>query len=412
MRERAVISGLGVLAANGIGLDAFWDSLLAGRSGVKRITLFDTSEHPVNIAGEISGFKPEDFIAHELKPQRMGRHAQFAIAAAQMAIQDARLDAETLAGLEPVAAFIGVSTSAMDVIERSQERLTKMGPKKASPFAVSASQPHAVASNVSEALKLRMQSVTISSACAAGLQAVAAAADHVASGRSPLALAAGVDSPITPHALAIMAASKMIEPFHGDPAQASRPFDRDRFGGILAEGAGFVVVESLEHALARGLRPWAEICGHASANDERGSRPGAGLRDTMRLALANARCIPTDIDYICAHGPSDREMDVTETNCIKEVFGQYAYRIPVSSIKGCTGNPLSSAGPLEVAASVLALRHNLAPPTANHQHGDPRCDLDYVPGQPRETALRRILINVHGMGGGNTTVILDRVRPT
>lgn len=408
MRQRAVITGFGVLAANGIGTDAFWESLLAGRSGVKRISLFDAADHPVNIAGEISGFSADDYIPHDLKPQRMGRHAQLCVAAAKMAVAGAGLREDELRHLEPVPAFIGVSSSAFDVIERSHERLSKLGPKKASPFAVSASQPHAVASVVGEVLKLRLQPITISSACAAGLQAVAAAADQVTSGRSPVAFASGADAPITHHALAIMAASRMIEPFHGDPARASRPFDRDRNGGILAEGAGFVVLESLDHALDRGATIWAEILGHASANDPRGGRGGDGLRDTIRMALANARCIASDIDYVCAHGPSDKELDVAETEAIKQALGEHAYRIPVSSIKGCTGNPLSSAGPIQIAAASLALRDNLVPPTANHEHPDPRCDLDYVPGCARRVALRRVLVNVHGMGGGNTSVILER----
>ncbi len=366
MRHRAVITGFGVLAANGIGIDAFWESLLAGRSGVKRITLFDTTDFPVNIAGEISNFNVDEFVPPEMKPQRMGRHAQLCIAAAKMAVAHSRIREDELKMSEPVPAFIGVSSSAFDIIERSQERLIKHGPKKASPYAVSASQPHAVAS--------------------------------------------GADAPITNHALAIMAASRMIEPFHGDPAHASRPFDRDRTGGILSEGSGFVILESLDHAIDRGATIWGEITGHASANDPRGGRGGDGLRDTIRMALANARCIPSDIDYVCAHGPSDRELDVAETEAIKHALGEHAYRIPVSSIKGCTGNPLSSAGPLQMACAALALRDNLVPPTANHEHPDPRCDLDYVSGSARHIALRRVLINVHGMGGGNTSVILERVR--
>ena len=412
MKQRVVITGLGTLAANGIGLEAFWESLVAGRSGVKRITLFDTSDLPVNIAGEISEFKPEDFIAAELKPHRMGRHTQLAVAAMQMALQHARLTVESLREWEPVPMFLGVSTSAIDILERGTARMFKMGPRKANPFDVGTSQPQAVASTIGAVLKLQLQAMTVSSACAAGLQAVTMAADHVASGRSSLAFAGGLDSPITPYAVASFGASRLIAPYEGDPAKASRPFDRDRIGGIMAEGAGIIVVENLDHALARGTRALAEIRGHATANDPRGGRAGSGFADTMRLAMANARCMPSDIDYICAHGPSDQELDVAETEAIKRVLGDRAHRIPVSSIKGCTGNPLAAAGPLQVAAATMALQEGIAPPTANHEHPDPLCDLDYVPGRARRLALRRVLVNVHGMGGGNTSVVLERVSGT
>ncbi len=409
MKQRAVITGLGVLAANGIGLDAFWESLLAGRSGIAEITLFDTTDFPVKIAGEIKGFDVNAFVPAEMKPQRMGRHTHLAIAAAKMAIEHARLSHEELEALQPVPLFLGVSTSAIDVLERGKERMIKLGPRKVSPFVVTASQPQAVASALGEALRLQLQSMTVSSACSAGLQAVAAAMDHIASGRGPLILTGGVDAPITPYTVASFGASKLIEAVPGDPSKISRPFDRDRTGGVMAEGAGMLVLESLDHARARGATIWAEIRGHATAGDPRGGHSGDGFRETMRLALANALCMPADIDYICAHGPSDPEIDIVETEAIKFVFGEHAHRIPVSSIKGCTGNPLSAAGPLQIAAAAMALRTGIVPPTANHEHPDLRCDLDYVPGRPRHLALRRALVNVHGLGGGNTSLVLERV---
>ncbi|MDA1044899.1 MAG: beta-ketoacyl synthase N-terminal-like domain-containing protein, partial [Verrucomicrobia bacterium] len=221
-------------------------------------------------------------------------------------------------------------------------------------------------------------------------------------------LAGGADAPVTPFAVASFAACGMVPSNSTDPTTASRPFDLHRNGGVMSEGSCMVVLESLAHALARGATPIAEIRSHGSHPDEPGSEPGSGLRQTMSDAVSNAGLYPEDIDYICAHGPSDPIMDRVEMQAIKHVFGKHAYDFALSSIKGVTGNPLSAAGPLSLSACALAFRDGILPPTANYSTRDPECDLDVVPNHARAASLNFAMVNIHGMGGGNCSVVLER----
>lgn len=407
--NRVVVTGLGALAASGIGLDEFWASLLSCSSGIGSITLFDAAQFPIKIAGEVKEADLARLIPGSIKPRRHGRHTQLALAAMHMSLADAKLAHEQLAAERRVPVYVGVSTSAIEVIEQGMDQLTWRGPDRVSPYIVGACQPHAVASVLAESLGVETEVLTISNACPAGLDAVAAAATAIRSGRTELAIAGGTDAPVTPLTVASFGATGMVPSWSGDPKKASRPFDRQRCGGIMAEGAGFAVLESLEHALARGARPYIEIAGHGSSVDAPGTEAGAGLEVSMNLALANAHCLPHHVDYVCAHGPSDRVIDRLETACIKTVLGRHARTIPISSIKGVIGNPLAAAGPLELVACALALRNGIVPPTANYEYADPDCDLDYVPNKPRKVRIGRAILNVHGMGGVNSSLVVQRI---
>ena len=408
-QHRVVVTGLGVLAPNGTGLDSFWQSLLKCRSGVGPITLFDASDFPVRVAGEVKDFDIRKLIGGQIKTNRLGRHTQLALAATHFAIKHAGLDQAMLQACSPIPVIIGVSTSAIEVIERGKETMTAHGPSKVSPYIVSACQPHAIASAISESLGISTRATTVSTACPAGLDAVSLAVDCIRDGRAEIAITGGADAPINPLTVACFGATGLVPTDSKNPEKLSRPFDRDRQGGILAEGSGILILENLEHALARGAIPMAEIAGYGTRVDPTGNPPTSGLADSMSLALANAGCRAEKIDYVCAHGPSDPLLDKVETACIKKVFGKHAYQIPVSSIKGVTGNPLAAAGPLELATCVMAIQEGLVPPTANHEHSDADCDLDYVPRKPLKMDINRALINIHGLSNGNSTMIIDKV---
>ncbi|MFH0952999.1 MAG: beta-ketoacyl-[acyl-carrier-protein] synthase family protein [Verrucomicrobiota bacterium] len=404
-----VVTGFGVLAANGIGSIVFWKTLLAGKSGIGPITLFDATTFPIRIAGEVKDFDLTRLVSGIAKPKRLGRHTQLALAAFQQALQHAQLSREILAAHAPVPIVVGVSTSAIEVIERGKDQMTAHGPSKVSSYIVSACQPHAVATALAEIVGVPAQVETTSTACPAGLNAINIAYQLVKSGKTELAIAGGADAPITPLTVASFGATGMVPDWNDSPQKASRPFDRDRRGGILAEGAAFVVLENLEYALARGMNPYLEILGYGNSTDAPGTEPCSGLDASMAMALANSARSAGDVDCVFAHGPSDPVIDRMETEAIKKVLGPRAYDIPVTSIKGVTGNPLAAAGPLQLISAALAVRDGLVPPTANYEHRDPACDLDFVPGRARSTEINTALMNVHGLGGVNGSMVAQRV---
>lgn len=409
--HRPVITGVGILAPNGVGTESFWEGVLTCRSGIRRIQSFDASNQSFPIAGEVPDFCLCDYTNGQFKPKRLARHTQLALAATRMAVDQAGLDAETLARNVPLPITVGISSNAMEIFERSAEAFRKHGPGRVTAYSIGSGLPHAMCTALGELLGVRSQRLSFSSACSAGLDALAYSSELIAEGRTDLAITGGVDACITPLTLASFAVSGLL-PHDGmaDPATLSRPFDLNRQGGVMSEGAGMFVVESLGHALGRGATPLAWVRGFGSCGETSGSPAGVGLADSMAGALANSGLHPADIDYVCAHGPSDPVIDRTETAMIKQVFDRRARQIPVSSIKGVTGNPLSAAGPLQVAATLLAMRDGLVPPTAHYETPDPWCDLDYVPNRPYRMEVRRAMINLHGLGGGNSSLVLEKVR--
>ena len=402
---------MGILAPNGIGLKAFWRSLVAGQSGIGPITLFDATGYRTRIAGEVKGFDPLDYMPAQWKPRRMARHTQLAFAATQLALQNADFDPSLKNGRSVLPVCIGVSTSALDVIEKGFHELQDRGPRRVNSGVVSNCQPQAVAHLIAEKLGVETQATTISSACPSGIDAIALAATRIKLGEAEIALAGGADAPVTPLTMASFAAAGLSSFANAEPQRASRPYDQGSDSGVISEGAGVVVIESLEHATARDARIYLEITGYATQMDHDPSDPFAGLENTMRLALANACRQPRDVDYICSYGPGHPILDAAEVKMIRRVFGTRADRVPVSSIKGVTGNPLSAAGPFQLISCALAFQHNTIPPTANHETPLPGCDLDFVPRKARKALLRCALINVRGLGGGNSSMVVERFCP-
>jgi len=408
-RNRVVVTGMGVIAPNGIGLEAFWDSLVAGRSGIGPITLFDASAFKSRIAGEVKGFEPLDYIDAKFKPKRMARHTQFAFAAMKMALADADFEPAKHLLDHPIPVMLGVSTTAMDILEDCWGNLARRGPRGVSAGVVDC-QPQAATQMLTLALGISARATTIASACPSGLDAIASAAAMIRQGEADIAVAGGTDATITPLSMASFAAAGLSSTRNLEPERASRPFDLLRDSGIISEGAGMLILENYETAVGRGVVPYLEIIGYGTQGDNYASDELFGLGQTMRLALDSAGKSPEEIDYICAYGPGHPALDVVETDMIKRVFGRRAYGIPISSIKGVTGNALSAAGPHQVITCGLCFKHGMIPPTANYEVPDPRCDLDYVPGRSRPRKINAALINVRGLGGGNSSLIVERVR--
>ncbi len=393
--NRVVITGMGVLAANGVGRKAFWSSLLEGRSGVGPVTLFDASKLSCRIAGEVSDFDPLMVPGLTAKGvRRMSRASQLAVAAVSQALDDARLDFSAVRDT-PLPLFTGVSTTALDVIAG-----------KPRPWTVVSAVPHSVATAVAAPLGIRCRLVTLSTGCTSGMDAVRAAAENVRSGEGEVAVAVAADSSIDEYTMSCFCSAGALSCRNDEPEKAGRPFDMDRDGGVISEGGGCLILENREHALARGARIYGEVGGYGGCADTPGAAEGEGLGVAMRLALDSACLATSRIDAISAHAPSDRHLDVMEVNCIKDVFGEHAFRIPVTSIKGCTGNSLGVAGVHQIIASLLTMETGKLPSTTNLETPATACDLDHVPGVFRRYSPSVCLINSHGVGRGNVSLVL------
>ncbi len=408
MRRRVVVTGIGVVAPNAIGKEVFWKALSEGKSGIKRIKRFDVSSYPTQIAGEIQDFDPSDYMPpRDIK--RTSLASQFAFAATEMAIADSQLQIKED---NNTGAIIGVSSSAADIIEAQHGIFMLKGLSRVSPFGVTSILPSAPANYISASLGLKGTVVTISNSCAAGMDAIGYAYRSISIGTDDILIAGGVESQITPFGLAMLSAPRIMSTKNDEPEKASRPFDKMRDGGILSEGAGILILEELQHALDRKCHIYAEILGYSSRCDGNGNyevgESESGIERAIRVALKQADLNVNKLDYICAHGPSD-DFDRIETNAIKAVLGEHAYKIPVSSIKSMIGNPLSAAGPLQLIASIMVMEKGIIPPTINYEYPDPNCDLDYVPNKAREcNSIRHILINSHGFGGVNSSLIIKK----
>lgn len=408
-KNKAVITGLGPLAPCGAGLNAFWRATVEGRSGIGPITFFDASRLEARVAGEVKDFNLERYLRPRISIRKLSRQTQLALAGTKLALDDAGINGDLADKRGQIPIVLGISTSSYSIIEQAAQKLAEGGPERVPSFTIAASQPQQSAGIIAEEFGLSDRTQTFASACPSGMDAIWAAAVLVRSGQAELVLCGGADAPVCELGMASLQQAGLVTRQGLPPERASRPFNRDNDTGVISEGAGLVIVESLEHARARGARIYCEILGHDTCIDPQPRDPGSGLIDTMRGALACAGLLPDDIDYICAHGPGHPVLDKAETRMIKQVFGDRAYRIPVSSIKGVIGNPLAAAGPLQVTACCCALRDGLIPPTANLVETAPECDLDYVPGRARHYRAHRILINAHGLGGGNSSLVLQEV---
>jgi 3-oxoacyl-[acyl-carrier-protein] synthase II len=413
LKRRVVITGLGVIAPNGIGKEEFWDALVNGRSGIGRVTRFDASTYPSQIAGEVNGFDPKDYIEPK-KARRTNRFAHFGLAASKLAIGDARLQIDP-SNAHNIGVAIGSSTGGLVNWEEQYSRFMEKGMRRIAPFAPSNMHHHALAGEIVEAYGIKGPTITLSTGCPAGLSAIGSAFDKIRYGEIDIMIAGGVETPLAPYIFATFCVPNSLSTRNDTPEKASRPFDIKRNGTVLGEGAGIVVLESLESAENRDVEIYAEVIGSGATSDGydniHADVSGEQSARALEVALKAAGLPPEDIDYFNAHGSSYPEYDVKETNAIKLVFGEFAYKLPISSIKSMIGQPLAAAGALQFVSTVLTIKNNIIPPTINYEFPDPKCDLDYVPNKPREKEVDNVLVNSYGYGGINVSLALTKYKP-
>lgn len=411
MKNRVVITGIGAITPIGIGKDAFWQGLLAGKSGITKTTRFDASEYTAQVAGEVKDFEPNDFIDKK-EAKRMDRNAQFAVAASKLAIEDAKLEI-TEENADRVGAYIGTGIGGIETLHKQYETLFDKGPSRISPFFVPMMIGNMAAGQVSITFGLKGPSSCIVTACASGTNSIGDAFRVIQRGDADVMLAGGTEACISPAAVAGFCSMKALcSDFNEEPTRASRPFDKNRSGFVMGEGSGVVVLETLEHAKQRGAHIYAELVGYGSNSDAyhitSPSPGGAQAAKCMQLALNDAAMNPQDIDYINAHGTSTSMNDETETMAVKTVFGDHAYDLAMSSIKSMTGHLLGAAGGIECIATALTVEQDMMPPTINYETPDEGLDLDYVPNEARQKTVNAALTNSLGFGGHNACLILRK----
>ncbi len=410
MSRRVVVTGVGLISSVGVGTEANWDGLLAGRSGIATISHFDPALFASRIAGEVKGFDPVQFVDRK-DVKKMDVFIQFAVAASQFAVDDAKL-AVTPSNADQVGVFIGSGIGGFSTIEREHNELLAGGPRRISPFFIPASIINLAAGQVSIRVGARGPNLATCTACTASAHAVGEAAEIIRRGDADVMVAGGSEAAITPLSVGGFAAMRALSTRNDDPARASRPFDKDRDGFVIGEGAGILVLEELGFAVRRGASIYAEIAGYGLSGDAHhltGQPPDAhGAVRSMQMALRKAGVRPDEIDYINAHGTSTPINDPTETLAVKTVFGDHAHRLVMSSTKSMTGHLLGGAGGLEAGITALAVRHQVAPPTINLDNPDPACDLDYAANAKRPMPIRYALSNSFGFGGTNGTLLLKR----
>lgn len=413
VRRRVVVTGMGVISPCGNDKDSFWESMVNGKGGIDRITRFDAAQFPSQMAGEVKGFDASQFLDFkELK--RSFLFSQYAVAAAKMAVEDAGI---ALGDKDPyrIGTLLGTALPGMDFAEAQHKLFLNKGLKKVSPYIAGALFPGSPSSEVAMELKVRGASLTLSTGCPSATDAVVLAFEKIRRGELDMAIAGGTESPVTPFCLAMFCVIKSLSRRNHEPTKACRPFDRERDGFVLSEGAGVVILEELEYALRRGAYIYAELLGYGITCDAyhmtRPDPSGQHAAEAMRKALQSANLEPETVDYINAHGSSTPLNDKTETRIIKEVFGERAYRIPISSTKSMTGHALGAVAAFELIASALAIDRGIVPPTINYENFDPECDLDYVPNVSRRADIRVALSNSSGFGGKNTTLVIGKFEP-
>ena len=411
--RRVAVTGVGLVSPLGIGNKENWDALLAGRSGIGPITRFDASPFTARIAGEVKNFDPSLYIdKKEIK--KMDFFIHYAMAAAHLAMEDSKLPV-TDANRERIAVVVGSGIGGLPIIEETQRRFVESGgsPKVISPFFITALIVNEAGGNISIKYGLKGPNLATVTACTTGAHAVGEAYRMIQYGDADAAIAGGAESVITPLAVGGFAVMRALSTRNDDPQRASRPWDRDRDGFVISEGAGLVILEEMEGARKRGARIYAELVGYGMSGDAyhiaAPSEDGDGPARVMRNGLADAGLNPEDIDYINAHGTSTSLGDRAETIAIKKVFGAQASKLAVSSTKSMTGHLLGAAGGLETGICALAVHHQVMPPTTNYETPDPDCDLDYVPNTARQAPIRYALSNSFGFGGTNGSLILKRM---
>ena len=409
--RRVVVTGIGVISALGTGVEKNWNALLQGKSGVDRITRFDASELPTQIAGEVKDFNAEEFIdKKEIK--KMDLFIQYALAAAEMAMQDSALVINE-ENAERVGVLVGSGLGGLPTIEKYHEALAEGGYKKVSPFFIPMLIINLAPGQISIRYGAKGPNFSVVSACAAGTHAIGEAYHVIRRGDADAMITGGAESTITPLAIAGFNAMKALSTRNDDPQGASRPFDKDRDGFVMGEGAGILVLEEYEAAKARGAKIYAELVGYGLSGDAyhltAPAPEGEGAARCMKMPLKGARLNPEEVDYVNAHGTSTPFNDYYETLAIKSALGVHSRKVMVSSTKGMTGHALGAAGGIEAVFSLLAMERGVVPPTINYQTPDPECDLDYVPNIARQATVNVALSNSLGFGGTNATIIFKKV---
>jgi len=409
--HRVVITGLGAVTPIGNDVASYWDGLSTGRNGVAPITLFDASRHACRFGAEVKGFDSSGWLEPK-EAKRWDRFCQFGVVAAKQAVAHAGLTIDE-SNQHRIGTAIGSGVGGLLMMETQAQVMNERGPDRVSPFCVPMMIPNMATGLAAIALGAKGPSTAVATACAAGSNAIGDAFRLIQMGLADAMVCGGAESAITPLGVAGFASAKALSFRNDDPASASRPFDLERNGFVIGEGAGVLVLESLEHAQARGAQVLAEIVGYGMTCDAHHitspSPGGVGGAEAMRLALQDAKLEASAVDYVNAHGTSTQANDSNETSAIKSALGERAYQIPVSSTKSMTGHLLGGSGGIEAVAAVLAMEHSLVPPTINYQTPDPACDLDVVPNQAREHKLNVVLSNSFGFGGHNVCLAFRRM---
>ena len=410
MKRRVVITGLGVIAPNGVGKDEFWKSLKEGKSGITRITRFDATTYPCQVAGEVRNFDPTNYMDPKTA-KRMDRFSQFAIACAKMAVEDAGVKVGDNF-LENAGIVVGSAMGGIPLAEAQHALFLEKGLKRVSPYLAISLFTGSASCQISIALGIKGYSNVIGGACAAGTDAIGYAFDIIKDGKIDMVVAGGAEAPLAPLTFGAFCVIDALSKINGNPARASRPFDAERNGFVMSEGAGIVVLEELGHALKRGARIYGEIIGYGTTYDSfhmvQPSPDGKQAARAVEMSLQDAGISHQEIDYINSHGTSTPLNDKMETKVIKDVFGERAYKIPINATKSMIGHTLGAAGALEVIVSALAIQNQFLHPTINYEFPDPDCDLDYVANGGRAAEVNCLLTNSYGFGGKNSALILKK----
>ena len=409
--RRVVVTGMGVVASNGIGTEAFWHSIRTGVSGISRIEEFDTTDYDSKIAGRVRQFDPLQYCVPRVA-KRTDRSTHLALAAASMAVRDSGLAPEQ-EDRQRIGICMGSGIGGMFFYEVQILNAQKLGLRHAHPLSIPRITPNAPASYIASAYGLLGPNFTICTACSSGGHAIGQGRMTIASGAADIMISGGTEAPIVQYTFRGFDALQVLAKRNDAPEKASRPFDRDRDGFVLAEGSGVLVLEELEHARRRGARIYGEVAGYGATcgayNIVIPVKDGSDAAQAIRLALGDAGVAPEQIDYVNAHGTSTQANDSAETRAIKLALGAHAQRVPVSATKSTTGHAIGAAGAIEAIACLLVLQHQIIPPTTNYENADPECDLDYVPNEARPHPVRVALSNSFGFGNNNATLVFKRV---
>jgi len=410
--RRVVITGIGIVSPNGIGKNEFWKANIEGVSGIGRIEKIDTSQLETKIAGEVKNFDPSLYI-DKSKIRILDRFAHLGVSSAKMALDDSGLDLAKV-NTEKTGVCVGSGLGGVMFHEEQMMEMKESGLRKANPLGVVKVMPNAINSHISVELGLKGPNLTISTACSSGTHSIGEAFNLIRYSKADIMLAGGTEAPLTPFTFSAYNSLRVMSRKNDEPEKASRPFDKKRDGFVLAEGAGFVILEEMSHAIKRKANIYSEVIGYGLNSSGyhivKPNPEGTDMSAVIRLAIADAGIKKEEINYINAHGTATRTNDPAETKGIKDAFGDYAYKIPISSTKSMTGHTIGAAGAIGTVVSALVIKNGAIPPTINYENPDPECDLDYVPNVARESNVNVALINSFGFGGSNASIIIKKFK--